>query len=70
MDAGRSGRAASPRSGRFRRFVSLVDAAGGSTDLAQAALDSGYADQAHLTRETARLAGLPPAALVRARRPG
>ena len=55
---------------RFRRFVSLVDAAGGRADLAQAALDSGYADQPHLTRETARLAGLPPAALVRARRPG
>ena len=55
---------------RFRRFVSLVDAAGGRAGLAQAALDSGYADQPHLTRETDRLAGLPPAALVRARRPG
>jgi len=30
---------------------------------------AGYADQAHLTREGARLAGLPPAALTAARRP-
>jgi AraC-like DNA-binding protein len=55
---------------RFRRFVSLADAAGGTADLAQAAVDSGYADQPHLTRETARLAGLSPAALVRERRSG
>jgi AraC-like DNA-binding protein len=55
---------------RFRRFVSLADAAGGPANLAQAAVDSGYADQPHLTRETARLAGLSPAALVRERRPG
>jgi AraC-like DNA-binding protein len=55
---------------RFRRFVSLVDAAGraGPGDLARAAAVCGYADQPHLTRETARLAGLPPAALVRERR--
>jgi AraC-like DNA-binding protein len=61
---------------RFRRFVSLVDAwavssvqsgRGGPTDLARAAMDTGYADQPHLTRETVRLAGLPPAALVRER---
>lgn len=54
---------------RFRRFVSLVDATAGSADLAQAAVDSGYADQLHLTRETVRLAGLPPAALARQRQP-
>ncbi len=53
---------------RFRRFVSLADAAGGPPDLARAAVHSGYADQPHLTRETVRLAGLPPAALVRQRR--
>lgn len=54
---------------RFRRFLSWVDAAGlpGTGDLATAAADLGYADQAHLTRETARLAGLTPAALARAR---
>jgi AraC-like DNA-binding protein len=32
------------------------------------AFELGYADQAHLTRECARLAGLTPAALVAARR--
>jgi hypothetical protein len=32
------------------------------------AVEAGYADQAHLTRESVRLAGLPPAALIRARR--
>jgi len=50
---------------RFHRFVEAVD--GGRTDLAALALDSGYADQAHLTRETTRLAGLSPLALIRAR---
>ena len=53
---------------RFRRFVSVIDTAGGSADLAQAAVHAGYADQPHLTRETVRLAGLPPAALIRERR--
>ena len=53
---------------RFRRFVSVIDTAGGSADLAQAAVQAGYADQPHLTRETVRLAGLPPAALIRERR--
>ena len=37
-------------------------------DLAGVAFELGYADQAHLTRECARLAGLTPAALVAARR--
>ena len=45
---------------RFRRFLALAD-----RDLARAALDAGYADQAHLTRECTRLAGTPPAALLR-----
>ncbi len=53
---------------RFRRFVSAIDTVGGSADLAQAAVDAGYADQPHLTRETVLLAGLPPAALIRERR--
>jgi AraC-like DNA-binding protein len=51
---------------RFRRFVDAVDR--GRTDLAHLAFDSGYADQAHLTRETTRLAGLPPAMFIRGRR--
>lgn len=57
---------------RFRRFVSLIDAAdtaGGPADLAEAAATSGYADQPHLTRETVQFAGLPPAALIRTRHP-
>jgi AraC-like DNA-binding protein len=54
---------------RFRRFISLVDASGGATDLAEAAAASGYADQPHLTRESVQLAGLPPAALIRTRHP-
>jgi AraC-like DNA-binding protein len=50
---------------RFRRFVHAIER--GGTDLAGLALDAGYADQAHLTRETTRLAGLTPAAFVRSR---
>jgi AraC-like DNA-binding protein len=52
---------------RFQRFLTLAgaDAAPGERpDLARLALDAGYADQAHLTRECRRLAGLPPAALL------
>src|SRR3984885_11642917 len=52
---------------RFRRFVSRIDA-GGDFDLATIAAEAGYADPAHLTRESNDLAGLTPAALVRARR--
>jgi AraC-like DNA-binding protein len=53
---------------RFRRFLSRIEVAGGAGDLAGIAAEAGYADQAHLTRESTRLAGLPPAALARARR--
>jgi AraC-like DNA-binding protein len=61
---------------RFQRFLALAcgDAAAAAAttargadvrpDLARLALDAGYADQAHLTRECSRLAGLPPAALL------
>ena len=52
---------------RFRRFLAYVDAKSAEVDLARAALDSGYADQPHLTRESTRLSGLPPAALTRIR---
>jgi AraC-like DNA-binding protein len=52
---------------RFRRFISRLDA-GGALDLATIAVEAGYADQAHLTRESNELAGLTPAALARARR--
>jgi AraC-like DNA-binding protein len=50
---------------RFRRVIGELTAAPRSVDLADLAVRAGYADQAHLTRETARLAGLPPAALAR-----
>ena len=51
---------------RFARFVRAIDR--GRADIARLALDSGYADQAHLTRETNRLAGLTPVGLVQDRR--
>ena len=54
---------------RFRRVVSRIDAGGALTDLAGLAAGAGYADQAHLTRESQDLAGLPPVALARLRRP-
>jgi methylphosphotriester-DNA--protein-cysteine methyltransferase len=50
---------------RFRRFVEAIDR--GHTDLAALAWEAGYADQAHLTREATRLAGLPPLSFIRAR---
>jgi AraC-like DNA-binding protein len=61
---------------RFRRFVSCIDALPPNPqdpqrpdglDLASLAVQAGYADQAHLTRECGRLAGLTPAALARQR---
>jgi AraC-like DNA-binding protein len=53
---------------RFRRFVAAVDA--GRSDLAALAFEAGYADQSHLSRESTRLAGLPPLALIARRRDG
>lgn len=53
---------------RFRRFVSLLDR--GRDDLAGLAFEAGYADQAHLSRESRRLAGLSPVGIMQARRPG
>lgn len=50
---------------RFRRFLRRLDAADGDADLARLAADCGFADQAHLTRECSRLAGLSPAAIAR-----
>jgi AraC-like DNA-binding protein len=49
---------------RFQRFLTLA-ADGG--ELARLALQAGYADQAHLTRETRRLAGRTPLDLVASR---
>jgi hypothetical protein len=47
---------------RLQAFLAADD-----PDLARRALDTGYADQAHLTRDCTTLAGLPPAALLRVR---
>ena len=48
---------------RFQRFLAL---AGSGEDLARLAFTAGYADQAHLTRETRRLAGRTPSSSPRA----
>jgi AraC-like DNA-binding protein len=50
---------------RFRRVIDHLAATPDGVDLADLASRAGYADQAHLTRETTRLAGIPPAALAR-----
>jgi AraC-like DNA-binding protein len=52
---------------RFRAFVAAADA-DPQPDLARLAAEHGYADQAHLTNECTRLAGMPPAALLSDRR--
>ncbi|MGH9192008.1 MAG: DUF6597 domain-containing transcriptional factor, partial [Acidimicrobiales bacterium] len=53
---------------RILRFQRFLDAARSSPsprrDLARLAAETGYADQAHLTRDSRQLAGLPPAALL------
>jgi AraC-like DNA-binding protein len=51
---------------RFQGFLALTHArAGAAADLALLAAESGYADQPHLTRESLRLAGVSPRALLR-----
>ncbi|MGH9026157.1 MAG: DUF6597 domain-containing transcriptional factor [Acidimicrobiia bacterium] len=52
---------------RFRRFIALAERRP-DAGLAVLAVDAGYADQAHLTRETRRLASMTPSELVS--RPG
>jgi AraC-like DNA-binding protein len=51
---------------RFQRFLELVP---NGDDLARLALSAGYADQAHLTRESRRLAGRTPLELLVSRAP-
>jgi AraC-like DNA-binding protein len=53
---------------RFQRLLELLDQPGPRPSLAVAAADAGYADQAHMTTECTRLAGLPPTALLAERR--
>jgi AraC-like DNA-binding protein len=50
---------------RFRRAVEAMYAGRGRVDMAAVACQTGYADQAHLTREVTRMAGVTPAALAR-----
>ncbi|MGH2872178.1 MAG: helix-turn-helix transcriptional regulator [Solirubrobacteraceae bacterium] len=50
---------------RLRRFLAAE-----RHHLARAALDAGYADQAHLARECVRLTGLSPSELPGVPRPG
>jgi len=50
---------------RFRRLVLKAHAvADGEVDLARLAADLGYADQAHMTRDSVRLTGMPPGRLA------
>jgi AraC-like DNA-binding protein len=50
---------------RFRRLVSRAQAiSDGDVDLARLAADLGYADQAHMSRDSVRLTGMPPARLA------
>ena len=56
---------------RFQRLLGLLDGSDGRAwgpSLAAAATDAGYADQAHMTTECTRLAGLAPTALLAERR--
>jgi AraC-like DNA-binding protein len=49
---------------RFQRFLGIAEGGG---ELAMHAAEAGYADQAHMTREVRRLAGVAPVALLRER---
>jgi AraC-like DNA-binding protein len=49
---------------RFQRLLALLRAPGGPPSLAEAAIRTGYADQAHMTAECTRLAGRSPGALL------
>jgi transcriptional regulator GlxA family with amidase domain len=49
---------------RLQRMLSLIRRSRGRIDLSGLAVDSGYADQAHMTREAVALAGQSPRALI------
>jgi AraC-like DNA-binding protein len=53
---------------RLHRFLNLAEAAAES-DLARVAVEAGYSDQPHLTRECTDLTGLSPNALLSSRQP-
>jgi transcriptional regulator GlxA family with amidase domain len=50
---------------RFQHFLRLAGASGRGRGLATLAAEAGYADQAHLSRECASLAGCSPRTLMR-----
>jgi len=52
------------RVARIRAFTSFVSATPGQIDLARAAADFGFSDQAHLTHECRALVGVTPAAFM------
>jgi AraC-like DNA-binding protein len=53
---------------RFQRLLHLAYGASGTLNLAQAAGDAGYADQAHMTREVRRFSDSTPSVLLRSAR--
>jgi AraC-like DNA-binding protein len=53
---------------RLRRFLDLAEARP-EPDVGRAAVEAGYSDQPHLTRESTALTGLPPVALLASRQP-
>jgi AraC-like DNA-binding protein len=57
------------RVGRLHRFLDLAERGPDIKALAELAAASGYADQAHLSREVKDLSGTTPVALLRERRP-
>jgi AraC-like DNA-binding protein len=54
------------RLGRVLRLWRALDAARAGDDLARAAFDAGYADQAHFSADCRELAGAPPTAVLSA----
>jgi AraC-like DNA-binding protein len=48
---------------RFQRAIDSADGTGEQRTLAEVAVDAGYADQAHMTREVQRFSGRAPGAL-------
>ncbi|MDA2810177.1 helix-turn-helix domain-containing protein [Nocardiopsis sp. RSe5-2] len=54
---------------RLQRFLTLADRGPGRS-LAELAVQAGYADQAHMSREVRRMSGLTPKALLRERAAG
>ena len=53
---------------RLHRFLHAAEASD-EAELARIAVEAGYFDQSHLTRECAELTGLPPGALLASRQP-